>query len=251
MDKNQYVDGRYLGKVQDWHAGDSVWKASKVFEMIRKHRLEPRTICDVGCGAGEILLELQKKMCNNVKLVGFDISPQAISLSKQNENSFLKFYNQDFLQNSVTPSDLILLLDVFEHVPDYLGFLENLRTKSDWIIFHIPLDICARGVLEKSNYMMEMRKKYGHLHYFTKQTALATLTETGYQIADYFYTDDLEIAGPKGLSGHVFRIFRKLLYRYYPNFTASSFTHFNLLVLARGAKADRPAEVSDEEKTGI
>lgn len=241
MEENQYVDGTYLEKVKDWHAGDSPWKASKVLEMMRKHCLRPESICDVGCGAGQILAELQVKLGGKVKLAGYDISPQAIAIARQKENEALKFYNSDFLAASAPTPDLTLLLDVFEHVPDYLGFLERLRQKTALIIFHVPLDICAREVLDRSQYMMEMRRAYGHLHCFTKETAIATIEHTGYEIVDYCYTDDTEMEGmePEGLRARAVHALRQSLYRRRPGLAASLFTHFNLLVLARGQQSVR------------
>jgi SAM-dependent methyltransferase len=57
----QYTDGTYLEKAQDWHVSDSPWKASKVFQMMEKNHLTFDSIYDIGCGAGQILVELQKK----------------------------------------------------------------------------------------------------------------------------------------------------------------------------------------------
>jgi predicted TPR repeat methyltransferase len=239
MFNDQYVDGTYHEKVADWHISDSPWKAAKVYSMLEKHQLEVSSICDVGCGAGEILVELQKRLDPEIKFSGFDISPQAISLAKQKENADLKFFNEDFLATSAPNPDLILLLDVFEHVPDYLGFLDSLRKKSAWIIFHIPLDLCARAILKRSNYMLYMRERYGHLHYFTKDTAIATLSDIGYQVVDYFYTDDYEIPNEDVTNSIKSRAYfgaRKALYRVNPRFTSSFFPGFNLLLLAKGDK---------------
>ncbi|MGZ7138650.1 MAG: class I SAM-dependent methyltransferase [Halobacteriota archaeon] len=233
----QYIDGTYLDKVQDWHVGDSAWKASKVFKMMEKNHLTFDSIYDVGCGVGQILVELQKKIKSDVTLAGFDVSPQAIEIAKSKENANLKFYYDDFLKAEVAPADLILLLDVFEHVPDYLGFLDAMRKKTKWIIFHIPLDMCARDILRKSNYMLNTRKTYGHLHYFSKETALATLVDLRYDIVDYFYTDDDEIHGKNALRGFRQRMnyqIRKNVFRFNPSFAAAFFAHFNLIVLARG-----------------
>jgi hypothetical protein len=36
--------------------------------------------------------------------------------------------------------------------------------------------------------VMLERELVGHLHYFMKETALATLKDTGYQVLDWFYT---------------------------------------------------------------
>lgn len=74
-----------------------------------------------------------------------------------------------------------------EHVEDYLGFLTNIRKKGRYKIINIPLDISVRSVFCKS--MIAHRYNAGHLHYFTKETAMATLKDTGHEIIDYFYAD--------------------------------------------------------------
>jgi SAM-dependent methyltransferase len=237
MIENQYTDGAYLEKSKGWHASEAPWKSSKVLQMIEKHHLSFNSICDVGCGVGEILVEIQKKTNMKVELTGFDISPQAIDIAKQKENATLKFNNEDFMFTESPLPDLVLLLDVFEHVPDYIGFLEHLRKKTDWIIFHIPLDICAKTVLRQSKWMLYMRETYGHLHYFTADTALATLSDIGYDIVDYFYTDDFEITKtmiPKTLRPRMGYEIRKYLFRVNPRLAASVFEQFNILLLARG-----------------
>ncbi len=241
MGTSQYTNGIYLEKVKDWHVGDSIWKASKVMQMIRLHQLSPASVCDVGCGAGVILAELQKKMGAGVMFTGYDVSPQAIQIAKTIESPNLKFFNEDFLKADTPSANLTLMLDVFEHVPDYIGFLEAFRRKTDWVIFHIPLDINARAVLRKSSWMLHMRETYGHLHYFTRETALATLADIGYKIVDSTYTDDMEISDamiPKKLKSRMFYELRKLLYRVNKRLAVASFEHFNLLVLARGDLSD-------------
>jgi len=236
MKTDQYSNGTYLENVKDWHTGDAAWKAENVYNIIRKHQLSPGSIYDIGCGSGEILVHLQKKLDANVKFCGFDISPQAISISKPKENPRLKFYNKDFLTAKISSPDLILLLDVFEHVPDYLGFLTALRKKASWFVFHIPIDISALAVLKNSEWMIYMRERYGHLHYFTKESALATLADTGYEVIDYAYTDDEKInkKAPRGIKPRIVHEIRRSLYRLSPKFAVSLFRSFNIMVLARG-----------------
>ncbi|HTE44863.1 MAG TPA: hypothetical protein VK636_06435, partial [Gemmatimonadaceae bacterium] len=83
--------------------------------------------------------------------------------------------------------DLLLCMDVFEHVEDYMGFLRKLKQKATYKLFHIPLDMSVQTVL-RSTPIVEARSRVGHLHYFSKETALLTLQDTGYEIVDWFYT---------------------------------------------------------------
>jgi SAM-dependent methyltransferase len=233
---NQYQSGEYLEKVPDWHTSDSAWKAARVLKLIQKNNLRPKTIFDIGCGAGGVLAELQKKMPLDVELIGYDISPQAIMLARKNEKERLKFFGIDFSASKGASADLLLLLDVLEHVPDYLGFLQSLQGRAEWFIFHIPLDISVQSTRKKSQTIMDMRTQFGHLHYFNKETALATLRDAGYEITDYFYTDDKDgfECKNKTLKARVIRGLRRLTFRWDPDIAAFLFDHFNLLVLARG-----------------
>jgi SAM-dependent methyltransferase len=239
MSTDQYSDGTYLAKVGDWHKGDSAWKATRVLDMISRNNLVLESVYDVGCGAGLVLAELAKGLGEHVQLAGFDISPQAIDMAKEYETDSLRFYNDDFLASDAMPADLVLLLDVFEHVPDYLGFLQSLAHQTDWVIFHIPLDMCGKAVVRKSDYMLEMRRQYGHLHYFSQETALATLRDSGFEIKDKFLTADEENGGlavQRKVIHKIYYLARRGLIRVAPELAAACFTHFNLMVLARGER---------------
>lgn len=56
-----YTDGKYLQENPTWHLEDSPWKAEHILRMMQKNQLMPRSICEVGCGAGGILQQLTKK----------------------------------------------------------------------------------------------------------------------------------------------------------------------------------------------
>jgi SAM-dependent methyltransferase len=233
---NRYTNGSYLKRVKDWHANESPWKAYHVYEMIRRHRIPVTSVHDIGCGAGEILVQLQHQLGPAATLTGYDISPQAIGIAKQKENDRLRFFQADYLTTDVQPPDLMLLLDVIEHVPDFIGFLQALQERSQWVIFHVPLDICAIPVIRASRFMLYMRENYGHLHYFTKEIALASIADAGFTILDSFYTDDFTMPSmiPADLKKRVKYEVRKCLYRVNPDLSVSLFPNFNLLLLARG-----------------
>jgi hypothetical protein len=176
-------------------------------------------------------------MSPEVAFTGFDISPQAVELANSRSNDRLRFRRGTSFEPKVKPADLLLVLDVLEHVQDYLGFLDALKVNASWVIVHIPLDISVRAVITGSSWMMRMRKQYGHLHYFTRETALACLADAGYQIIDYCYTDDFEISKsviPRTLSGRIGFNLRKLIYWMKPELAASLFSSYNLLILAHG-----------------
>ena len=62
MPQELYTGGVYLEKNPLWHTDESPWKAKYVLRMMAKNGIAPKTICDVGCGAGEVLRLVQEGM---------------------------------------------------------------------------------------------------------------------------------------------------------------------------------------------
>jgi ubiquinone/menaquinone biosynthesis C-methylase UbiE len=59
--------------------------------MLKRHNLALKMICEVGCGAGEILRLLQQEMDPTCLFWGYDISPQAYEFCKGKENDRLHY----------------------------------------------------------------------------------------------------------------------------------------------------------------
>jgi SAM-dependent methyltransferase len=183
---NIYESGQYLAENPDWGATDSPWKAREIVKLIQRGGLEPKRVVEIGCGAG-LVLKLLSERFGEAEFSGYDISPQAISIARQHAGPRLHFHQEDALSPSNTEHfDLLLAIDVFEHVPDYLGFLEKCRGKANWKAYHIPLEVNVSAVLR--NTVERDRYLIGHLHYFTAAGALAALRDTGHEIVDHFYT---------------------------------------------------------------
>jgi len=183
--EQRYQDGAYLAETGDWHEDDAAWKAQHVHAMISNAGLAPRRIADIGCGSGGVLVQLQAMLMPGTELTGYEIAQPAYRLAGPRANAHLRFVNGSAL-DADAHYDLALAMDVFEHVPDYLGFLARLRYSADRFIFHVPLDLSVRGLLQ--DVPMQRRRSVGHLHYFTAATARATLEESGYRVVDAFYT---------------------------------------------------------------
>ena len=227
------ANSEYLKGNPTWHVEQSPWKATQILKMMQKNTLHPATVAEIGCGAGEILNQLYQRMDDKtVKFYGYEIAPDAFALSQSRVKDRLNFFHEDLLQNDKT-FDLMLMIDVFEHVDDYLGFLRKSKAKAEYKIFHIPMDIAVLSVL--NNNPMRQRADVGHLHYYTKDTALATLKDTGHEIIDWFYTKGgLEIPNQQlNLSGRFVNFLRRITYAISPDFSVKIFGGFSLLVLAK------------------
>ncbi len=223
-----YEDGSYLAHNPSWHVEHSAWKAANIEKMIAKLPVPPRTICEIGCGAGEILATIKRKH-PDIRVVGYDISPDVKALVEQRPE--VEFHAADLLQQS-EKFDLILCIDVFEHVEDYFGFLRRLRERAPYHIFHIPLDLSAQTVARGSP-IASVRENLGHLHYFTKETALASLRETGFEIVDWFYTQGSVELPDRGAKAKLLKWPRKLMYSLAPDLTVRVLGGYSMMVLAK------------------
>lgn len=226
-----YTTGNYFEKNPLWHTEESVWKAEQIQRMLDRQRIVPKTVCEVGCGAGEVLKQLQHRLGDGCDLVGCDISPQAIQLCQSRANERLQFVLGDITKVPQTFFNLILVLDVVEHLEDYFSFLRNIKGRACYKIFQIPLDLSVQTVLRASPLIRD-RQRYGHIHYFTKETALQLLSDLGYEIIDYFYTAvALDLPSTK-LKNLVMRIPRKLLYSLNMDVAVRLLGGYRLLILA-------------------
>ena len=187
MSDSIYKDGSYLDERPGWHVEDSPWKAKNILRILEKNNLNPKIICEIGCGAGEILNQLHNTMDSKCLFSGYDISPQAIQLAKERKKERLHFFQEDLIQIDNKNFDLVLAIDLIEHIEDIFQFLRSLRGLGEYKIFHIPLELSALSILRTSRLTLS-RKQVGHIHYFNKDLALSILEETGYDILDYFYT---------------------------------------------------------------
>lgn len=176
-----YNDGKYLSDNENWHEDDSEWKMQQIQTVI--NNIKFNTVVDVGCGAGKIL-ECFYNYNKNLELHGYDITNNVEVFWKKRPNE-IKFYFQDFLQTDKY-FDLLLLIDVFEHIEDYYSFLRKISMRSKYFVFHIPLDMFVLASLTK-NYTKK-KESVGHLHYFDIDTALGVLKDTGYKILKFQLT---------------------------------------------------------------
>jgi SAM-dependent methyltransferase len=171
-----YSEGTYLKHNANWHREDSPYKAGLVVEMLGQ--LPARSILEVGCGAGEVLRILSRRF-PEIQFEGFDVSADAASFWAGKESANLKFNRADLI-GSEAQADVVLCLDVFEHVEDYMGFLKKLKSHGSCFIFNVPMDMCVMKLLGGG--LKHAREEVGHLHYFNEWSARATLADCGYRI---------------------------------------------------------------------
>ena len=227
-----YTDGTYLRNNPDWHVDDSPWKAKHVARMLDRHGIVPQTVCEIGCGAGEILRSLSTHLEPSTRFFGYEISPNAYKICSQKANERFTFKLANLLDETDVRFDLVMAMDVFEHVEDYFGFLRKLREKAQYKIFHIPLELSAQEVL-RGKPLLNARRTVGHIHHFSKETALATLEDCGYTVLDHFYTSGRTDLGGLGWKSQLMRLPRQALYKVNQDAAVRTLGGYSLLALAR------------------
>lgn len=185
-----YTGGEYQQRNPDWHVADSAWKCDQV-EALLGHAPDPGSVCEVGCGAGEILRQLHDRRPAIERLVGYEVAEAPYRMALDRRTDRLAFELGDAAEDPER-FDLMLIMDVIEHVPDPIGFLAGLRFKARETLVHIPLDLSAQSVVRPGK-LPAVRAKVGHIHYFTLETALATLTDAGYTVTGHRLTRSFDL----------------------------------------------------------
>jgi SAM-dependent methyltransferase len=231
--ENRYLDGSYLAANPDWDRQDSAWKAQQVTSILQRHHLDPASVCEVGCGAGDILRHLQVNL-PRARMVGYDISPQLPELWSRAGDGSPEFVLGDFHEINTQTFDLVMMLDVFEHVRDPFSFLEGARRHGRHFVFHIPLDLSAVSVARGAP-LMRVRRGVGHLHFYTKDLALETLKDSGYRVIEWRYTGAALSGSSRSWATRLAAVPRRFAYAIDRDFGVRLLGGETLIVLAEAA----------------
>jgi hypothetical protein len=210
--EDRYLDGSYLKKNPDWDRQDAAWKAEQVARILDDNGVPRQSLCEVGCGSGDILRSLARRF-PGAQLYGYDISPQLERFWSMVDGCTgpIEFVLGDFHELNERFYDVLLMLDVFEHVRDPFSFLEQSRIHARWFVFHIPLDLSAFSVMRRSP-LIKVRRGVGHLHFYTKDLALETLSDSGYSVRDWRYTGAYRNSAQRSLKTELARVPRQIAY---------------------------------------
>jgi SAM-dependent methyltransferase len=226
----RYLDGSYLEANPEWDRGDSSWKAGLVASALEHCRIVPTSICDIGCGAGDVLRELRSRYPRS-RLTGYDISPNLKIFWEDNPDG-IEFVVGDAPAAESQVMDVVLLLDVIEHLRDPFQFLAQARRAGRWFVFHIPLDLSALAVMRESPLLL-VREKVGHVHYFTRALAMSLLAETGFEVVYWRYTGAALLAPRRSLKTRLAAIPRRVVYAVSHDLGARLLGGETLLVVAK------------------
>lgn len=238
LQKSIYKSGEYSSKNPSYHSEDSPWKWSNFQKIIEKNKEnfdsnKINRIAEVGCGVGQILKNAKdsKVFKSDALYEGWDINPDAIEIAK-NTLPDISFFDDDIFNNNDL-YDLILCADVFEHVDDYYGFLRKLTKKTKYVIFNIPLDIHFLSLLRQKSIFKDTYEKVGHVHHFTKGTALLALEHSGFKVIDSLHAKHRLHRKSLNTKGKMLYPFQKLLDLINEDLASACFGGTSLVVLVK------------------
>ena len=227
-----YDNGTYLRRNPTWHAEDASWKASKIVELLAKHGVRVESIADVGCGAGEVLRAVSALLPSVEVGVGYEVSPQAYELCSGLGSKRLRFEQRDFPEDPHVTFDVAMAIDVLEHLENPWSFARRLRELGDHKVIHVPLDLSLQSVI-RPRWLTRAKRDVGHLHYFTRETALGVLDDAGYQVVEAVCVFPTVERPQETSLSRAARLPRRIGSAINPDVTARILGGASLLILAR------------------
>ena len=151
--------------VQRWLLGRFHWRILELVKSIGAQR-----ILDVGCGEGFTMRELGQAGVQ-VTMVGVDFSLPALAWNQahgmaRSPLGVADVHHLPFPDNSF---DLVLCLEVLEHVPDSAaGLRELLRVSRDYVLVSVPHEPFFRGAnLLRGKHLRALGNDPEHLHNYS------------------------------------------------------------------------------------
>lgn len=176
------------------------YKQNELYQFLEPLlNVDGKSMCDVGCGEGWNLRFYKEK---GWRVTGIDISDFGI-LSKNPDllENFIKTNIADGLSNLEAQGnlfDLIILMNVLEHVlePERLvEIIKKLLPKNGLLVIQVPNDYSLlqmgalnQGFVDNSFWIQPP----DHLNYFSKDSLVALLEESGFVCQDLFSNFPIE-----------------------------------------------------------
>ena len=148
-------------------------QSEKLIRQIRK--LKVQSVLDVGCGSGENLALLAHGE-SNLTLSGIDVSQEALAQAvKRVPTASLR--QLDVQHEKLNEKfDLVMAIQVIEHLPDDLAALQNMALMSK----HWVLVTTMRGRMRQSELAI------GHQRNYSDTELRAKATSAGLEVVDIF-----------------------------------------------------------------
>jgi SAM-dependent methyltransferase len=186
-----YAGGAYTKNNPGLNDGESMRKANGFLRLANECGVATgkiSTVLDVGCGAGGFLGELANSLPQLKLATGIDLNPDAIELANSRLKSLVEYRNCS-LDDIKDSYDLITIVHVLEHIPNWELFLNQVKTKSELIYIGVPIEASVWMTIRK-RVLLNQYLKYGHIHFFNEELLIRVLKDLGFEILGFGYSDE-------------------------------------------------------------
>ena len=150
-------------------------------------------ILDIGGGAGiigKLVLEYFQESGIIVTFHSLDLSTQMLKIQLKNNPQIKKIINCSINECPKSNYDLVLMIDVIEHIEGKEDSAKILNKLGKNIIYNIPIEINFFDILKylKSffRYYKRQKKRWGHIHFFSF-TSSQSFLRRHYKIIDSYF----------------------------------------------------------------
>lgn len=175
MDEAILVELRTIvGRHPWWHA-----RARLTLRLLEDLGVRaPATVLDAGCGWGVTLAALEAR---GYRSIGLDISRSALEQLDRPERHLVEADLSQRLEPPLAPSDVVLALDVIEHLDDDRGAVNNLAAMVR------PGGILILSVPALPQLFSEFDAVQGHRRRYTPETLRAAFADSGLALERHFW----------------------------------------------------------------
>ncbi len=152
-----------------------------VYSFIKKHftNNQSANILDVGCGDTFVVSELLKKM-PKAKFHAVDIEFTTDLIAQFQEDEIHLYQHINEIENKIEKTDLVLLMDVIEHIEDEKTFLKDLTQKkyiTDDTLFLITVP-AYQSLFSEHDVFLKHHRRY------SRKQLNSVLKESGLEIIE-------------------------------------------------------------------
>jgi len=154
------------------------WRYKVIREVVRDYLNLTLRGLDIGCGDGGTLRRLEND--SEFVIDGCELNPAVLGIAKVGKG---KLFSYDILSRKLInpPYDLVILLDVVEHIEDDREFI---RAASDHLL---PGGKILLNVPALQSLFSKYDTAAGHVRRYSRQSLEAVLTECGFELINITY----------------------------------------------------------------
>jgi len=202
---NLYNSDQYLQNYPTLFEEHTPWKITRIIPLLDTWaaalppQSNPINILDVGGGAGLLLKSvaehLQTNHCLTVHKHALDLSPGMLEIQRRHNPDLHQALQGDITATAFPDKsiDLILMIDVLEHLENPAAALAELRRISRSVIFKVPLENHLvnnlSNLLNRGRTRRAHRQNLGHINFYTARSLKHQITTHLGPIIRFAYTD--------------------------------------------------------------